>query len=172
MPDPVDARPYSSATQATTPAAFTFADLDRVHKMLREIGTTFPEAGSVILSAPNKWTMDRGGPDVGTTDPPSTLPMRVSFSAPIPGALRGPSASFLVLDDVPQDIGLIRRRAEWPMLRISNSERGRYARAAWGLRIINGLDAQRARDLAERDAIRAWLRADRTRDGERVLPLP
>lgn len=29
-------------------------------------------------------------------------------------------------------------------------------------------DAERARDLAERDAIRAWLQ----RDGERVLPLP
>lgn len=34
------------------------------------------------------------------------------------------------------------------------------------------VDAQRLADLNERDRIREWLRADRTRDGERVLPLP
>lgn len=55
-----------------------------------------------------------------------------------------------------------------PMPPVSPSRRERFIRMMWELRMINGLDAQRARDLAERDAIRAWLQ----RDGERVLPLP
>ena len=55
---------------------------------------------------------------------------------------------------------------------VSCSEAGRNARASWERSVVDSLDAQRIRDLAARDEIRAWMRRDRTRDGERVLPLP
>lgn len=107
----------------------------------------------VVLSSPNKWTMDRGEPDVDTTDPPSTLPFCVSFGTP-----------FLIIDDP--------MPALWSVRPNPRSEYGARQRATWRMRVLLGLDAQRARDLAARDEIRAWMRADRTRDRERVLPLP
>ncbi len=186
--DPRFALPWNNATSSTAmPETFSLADLDRMREML----SAPPTAAQVEMRrrAEEAWARTVDAAMAGWDARPITRsnsaavikagiatlgldlvdPRGVLRRLPVGNASSFRRGQLVVLDGetfVVTDVGAGSLRV------VSCSEAGRNARASWERGVVDSLDAQRVRDLAERDAIRAWMRADRTRDGERVLPLP